>query len=177
MTLCVSKVLAESMNSRFHELDSSHPVKQVGTWLMIRKGKLCNVSKHPYSVKNGSNATAALQQAIDDCGDSHEGDTIHLSMQSIHVTYRVVRTHPISVIIPHYSPTQRGSGMLPHGLMVVSESAVLTMCRVQLRWCLGLGVLLVYTISSRVGILVALVHGAPYLQCMGYVVIKVRCCA
>ena len=32
-------------------------------------GKLCDVSQPPYSAENGSNATAALQSAIDDCGD------------------------------------------------------------------------------------------------------------
>jgi len=41
-----------------------------------KKGKLCDVSAPPYSVKTGTNATAALQKAIDDCGDSMEGGTV-----------------------------------------------------------------------------------------------------
>ena len=41
-------------------------------WLI---GKLCDVSQPPYSVKNGSNATALLQKAIDDCGDLEGGGT------------------------------------------------------------------------------------------------------
>ena len=39
-------------------------------------GKLCNISSAPYSVSNGTNATAALQSAIDDCGDSPTGGTV-----------------------------------------------------------------------------------------------------
>ena len=41
------------------------------------QGKLCDVSKAPYSAVNGTNATAALQAAIDDCGDlPGEGGTV-----------------------------------------------------------------------------------------------------
>ena len=42
-----------------------------------KSGKLCDVSSPPYSATNNSNATAALQQAIDDCGDlGGEGGTV-----------------------------------------------------------------------------------------------------
>jgi len=41
-----------------------------------RDGKLCDVSQPPYSAANGSNATAALQRAIDDCGDLESGGTV-----------------------------------------------------------------------------------------------------
>lgn len=41
-----------------------------------KQGKLCDVSAAPYSAKNGSNATAALQKAIEDCGDLEEGGTV-----------------------------------------------------------------------------------------------------
>jgi len=38
--------------------------------------KLCDVSKAPYSVTNGSNATAALSAAIADCGDLPTGGVV-----------------------------------------------------------------------------------------------------
>jgi polygalacturonase len=41
-----------------------------------KEGKLCDVSKAPYSVKNGTNATAILQQAIEDCGNLATGGTV-----------------------------------------------------------------------------------------------------
>lgn len=41
-----------------------------------KSGKLCDVTKPPYSATNGSNATANLQQAINDCGDRPEGGTV-----------------------------------------------------------------------------------------------------
>ena len=46
---------------------------QRGGWA---SGKLCDLSKPPYSVRNGSNATASLQLAIDDCGDLDGGGTV-----------------------------------------------------------------------------------------------------
>lgn len=40
-------------------------------------GRLCNISSVPYSAANGSNATEALQRAIDDCGGlPHPGGTV-----------------------------------------------------------------------------------------------------
>jgi polygalacturonase len=44
-----------------------------GGW---RQGKLCDVSQPPYAAKDGSNASAALQRAIDDCGDQPGGGTV-----------------------------------------------------------------------------------------------------
>eukprot|EP00656_Telonema_subtile_P032402 TRINITY_DN3556_c0_g1_i2.p1 TRINITY_DN3556_c0_g1~~TRINITY_DN3556_c0_g1_i2.p1 ORF type:complete len:168 (-),score=30.81 TRINITY_DN3556_c0_g1_i2:105-608(-) len=41
-----------------------------------RSGRLCDVSKTPYDAQNGTNATAALQTAIDDCGDLPGGGTV-----------------------------------------------------------------------------------------------------
>jgi len=41
-----------------------------------KAGKLCDVSQPPYKVTNGSNATAALAQAIVDCGDLVSGGTV-----------------------------------------------------------------------------------------------------
>ena len=41
-----------------------------------KQGKLCDVSQAPYNVVNGSNATATLQQAIDECGDLEGGGTV-----------------------------------------------------------------------------------------------------
>ena len=41
-----------------------------------KAGKLCDVSKAPYSATNGSNATAALSAAIADCGGRPEGGTV-----------------------------------------------------------------------------------------------------
>ena len=41
-----------------------------------KRGKLCDVSVAPWSVKNGTNATAALQHAIDECGDLPGGGTV-----------------------------------------------------------------------------------------------------
>ena len=42
-----------------------------------RRGKLCDLSTAAYGPpRNGSNATAALQQAIDDCGVRPEGGTV-----------------------------------------------------------------------------------------------------
>eukprot|EP00041_Stephanoeca_diplocostata_P030212 m.907050 g.907050 ORF g.907050 m.907050 type:complete len:377 (-) comp23711_c0_seq2:118-1248(-) len=41
-----------------------------------KAGKICDVSAEPYLAKNGSNATAQLQQAIDDCGDLDSGGTV-----------------------------------------------------------------------------------------------------
>lgn len=38
-----------------------------------KQGRLCDVTKPPYSARNGSNATLILQQAIDDCGDLSNG--------------------------------------------------------------------------------------------------------
>eukprot|EP00929_Paragymnodinium_shiwhaense_P076197 TRINITY_DN39134_c0_g1_i1.p1 TRINITY_DN39134_c0_g1~~TRINITY_DN39134_c0_g1_i1.p1 ORF type:complete len:464 (-),score=38.57 TRINITY_DN39134_c0_g1_i1:50-1441(-) len=43
-----------------------------------KRGKLCDVSKPPYSAKNGTKSTEQLQQAIDDCGDLAEGGTVLL---------------------------------------------------------------------------------------------------
>ena len=40
------------------------------------RGKLCDVSQVPYSVQNNSNATAILQNAIDECGDLEGGGTV-----------------------------------------------------------------------------------------------------
>lgn len=41
-----------------------------------KTGRLCDVSRPPYSAMNSSNATEALQRAIDDCGDLPEGGTV-----------------------------------------------------------------------------------------------------
>ena len=41
-----------------------------------KRGKLCRIGLPPYEAANGSNATAALQKAIDDCGDRTEGGTV-----------------------------------------------------------------------------------------------------
>ena len=41
-----------------------------------RLGALCDLSRPPYSAANGSNATAALQRAIDDCGGLAGGGTV-----------------------------------------------------------------------------------------------------
>ena len=40
-----------------------------------KTGKLCDVSKPPWSAQNGTNATAALQNAINSCGDLPGGGT------------------------------------------------------------------------------------------------------
>jgi hypothetical protein len=42
----------------------------------LQVGKLCDVTKAPYSARNGTNATVALQTAIDDCGDLPDGGTV-----------------------------------------------------------------------------------------------------
>ena len=42
----------------------------------IGNGKLCDIAAPPYAAVNGSNATAALQRAIDDCGDLVSGGTV-----------------------------------------------------------------------------------------------------
>jgi hypothetical protein len=41
-----------------------------------RRGKLCDVSRPPFSLRNASNGTAALQLAIDTCGDLPDGGTV-----------------------------------------------------------------------------------------------------
>jgi polygalacturonase len=41
-----------------------------------KEGKLCDVSKPPYSAASGKNSTALLQRAIDDCGDLPGGGTV-----------------------------------------------------------------------------------------------------
>ena len=41
-----------------------------------RQGTLCDVSRQPYSAANGTNATAQLQRAIDDCGGLPGGGTV-----------------------------------------------------------------------------------------------------
>jgi hypothetical protein len=41
-----------------------------------KQGKLCDVSKAPYLASSGTNATAALQQAIADCGNLPGGGTV-----------------------------------------------------------------------------------------------------
>lgn len=66
------------------------------------------VSKAPYSVVNGTNATAALQQAIDDCGDLHTGGTVLVSNNltlltaSLWLRYRSDR-------LPVVKPAQRSN--------------------------------------------------------------------
>eukprot|EP00729_Bicosta_minor_P017194 gene17194-9997_t len=64
-----------------------------------KQGKLCDVSKPPYNAKNGTNATTALQQAINDCGGLPGGGTalvpagLHLQTASLflksNLTFRV----------------------------------------------------------------------------------------
>eukprot|EP00729_Bicosta_minor_P019385 gene19385-12683_t len=64
-----------------------------------KQGKLCDVSKPPYNPKNGTNATTALQQAINDCGGLPGGGTalvpagLHLQTASLflksNLTFRV----------------------------------------------------------------------------------------
>ena len=39
-------------------------------------GKMCDVSKPPYSAKSGANATAILARAIEDCGGLPGGGTV-----------------------------------------------------------------------------------------------------
>lgn len=41
-----------------------------------KRGKLCDVSAPPWNARNGTNATAALQAAIDTCGDLPGGGTV-----------------------------------------------------------------------------------------------------
>lgn len=41
-----------------------------------KAGRLCDVSQPPYSAVTGMNATAVLQQAIEDCGDLVSGGTV-----------------------------------------------------------------------------------------------------
>ena len=65
-----------------------------------KQGKLCDVSKAPYSAKNGTNSTTILQRAIDDCGDLPGGGTAlvpsglwlltgRLFLRSNNLTFRV----------------------------------------------------------------------------------------
>ena len=41
-----------------------------------KQGKLCDVTKAPFSARNGSNATMQLQTAINTCGNLPEGGTV-----------------------------------------------------------------------------------------------------
>lgn len=49
---------------------------RAGTASGWQRGKLCDVTRPPYSAQNGSNATLELRAAIRDCGDLASGGTV-----------------------------------------------------------------------------------------------------
>jgi len=78
-----------------------------------RDGALCDVSRVPYAVTNGTNATLALQRAIDDCGDLPGGGTVLVPRElTLHTASLWLRSNLTLRVLGTLRSTATGSGAL-----------------------------------------------------------------